>query len=184
VQEQATTRDVEGTRIELVKGDITAQETDAVVNAANSGLRGGGGVDGAIHRAGGPTIMEECRQMGSCPTGGAVITTGGELPADHVIHAVGPRWQGGQRGEEQLLAGAYSSSLQIAMDEGLQSVAFPSISTGAYGYPAEEAARVALNAIIEFLRQNPGELELVRLVLFSRKDLQTYREALEELLAE
>jgi O-acetyl-ADP-ribose deacetylase (regulator of RNase III) len=122
---------VEGSRLELVQGDVTRQDVDAVVNAANSGLRGGGGVDGAIHRAGGPAIMEECRRLRGCPTGSAVITTGGRLPARHVIHAVGPRWSGGDRGEADLLAGAYRASLQLATENGLRTVAFPSISTGA-----------------------------------------------------
>jgi O-acetyl-ADP-ribose deacetylase (regulator of RNase III) len=175
-------RDVEGATVELVQGDITRQDTDAVVNAANSGLRGGGGVDGAIHRAGGPAIMAECRRIGGCPTGEAVITTGGELPAGHVIHAVGPIWRGGESGEADLLAGAYRSSLRVAVENGLRSVAFPSISTGAYGYPVEQAARVALQTVAGFLRERPGVLELVRFVLFTGDDLRVYGEALEEVL--
>jgi len=175
-------RDVGGTTLELVTGDITNERVDAIVNAANSGLRGGGGVDGAIHRAGGPAIMEECRRIGGCPTGSAVITTGGNLPARHVIHAVGPRWSGGRRGERELLAGAYRSSLELALKHGLRSVAFPSISTGAYGYPVEKAARVALEAVIGFLREHPGSLELVRFVLFTQRDCDAYAAALEELM--
>ena len=175
-------REVEGARIELAQGDITKQAVDAIVNAANSGLRGGGGVDGAIHRAGGPSIMEECRKIGGCPTGGAVITTGGSLPARHVIHAVGPVWSGGSRGKDGLLGSAYRSSLQVAADRGLRTVAFPSISTGAYGYPVEKAARVALGAVADFLRENPGKLDLVRFVLFSKRDYEVYAEALGETL--
>ena len=167
--------------LELVQGDITEQATDAIANAANSGLRGGGGVDGAIHRAGGPAIMAECRRIGGCPTGSAVITTGGDLPAGHVIHAVGPRWRGGVHGEEELLAGAYRTSLQVAVDNGLRSVAFPSISTGVYGYPIESAARTALGAVAEFLQANPGRLDLVRFVLFTSADHAVYGAALEEL---
>jgi O-acetyl-ADP-ribose deacetylase (regulator of RNase III) len=125
--------------------------------------------------------MAECRKIGGCPTGSAVITTGGELPARHVIHAVGPRWQGGSRGEADLLAGAYRTSLQIASDNGLRTVAFPSISTGIYGYPIEQAARVALGTVAEFLRENPGKLEMVRFVLFTAGDYSVYEKALTEL---
>ncbi len=172
---------VEGSALELVQGDITEQEMDAIVNAANSGLRGGGGVDGAIHRAGGPEIMEECRRIGGCPTGEAVITTAGDLPADRVIHAVGPIWRDGGGGEADLLAGAYRSSLQLAVSEGLSSVAFPSLSTGAYRYPIEQAARVALGAVMGYLRETPDALDLVRFVLFTEADLRVYEAALEEL---
>jgi O-acetyl-ADP-ribose deacetylase (regulator of RNase III) len=175
-------REVEGARIELAQGDITKQAVDAIVNAANSGLRGGGGVDGAIHRAGGPSIMEECRRIGGCPTGSAVLTTGGSLPARHVIHAVGPVWSGGNRGEDKLLASAYRSSLQAAVGHALRSVALPSISTGAYGYPVEKAARVALGAVADFLRESPGRLDLIRFVLFSERDYEVYAEALGETL--
>ncbi len=166
--------------LELVQGDITRQDTDAIVNAANSGLRGGGGVDGAIHRAGGPEIMAECRRIGGCPTGSAVITTGGSLAARHVIHAVGPRWRDGGHGEPDLLAGAYRASLQVAVENGLRSVAFPSISTGIYGYPIEQAARVALGAVAEFLRESPGSLDLVRFVLFTAADYAVYEAAVDE----
>ena len=168
--------------IELTQGDITEQATDAIVNAANSGLRGGGGVDGAIHRAGGPAIMEECRRIGGCPTGSAVLTTGGRLAARHVIHTVGPRWHGGTEGEPELLASAYRTSLRVAAEAGLRTVAFPSISTGAYGYPIREAARVALRAVGDFARENPGRLDLVRFVLFSAADHVVYAEALVEVL--
>jgi O-acetyl-ADP-ribose deacetylase (regulator of RNase III) len=175
-------REIGGAALELVQGDITLQGVDAIVNAANKGLRGGGGVDGAIHRAGGSGIMAECRRIGGCPTGSAVITTGGDLPARHVIHAVGPRWRGGSRGEADLLAGAYRTSLQAAVDSGLRTVAFPSISTGVYGYPIERAARVALGTVAGFLHENPGKLELVRFVLFTPGDLAVYEDALGEAL--
>ena len=140
--------------IELVQGDITDEETDAIVNAANSGLRGGAGVDGAIHRAGGPAIMAETRKIGGCPTGQAVITTGGNLKAKHVIHAVGPVYRGGTKGEAELLASAYRSSLKLASAHGLKSIAFPAISAGVYGYPLAEAARIALSTAIDYLRQH------------------------------
>ncbi|MFQ5441559.1 MAG: O-acetyl-ADP-ribose deacetylase [Thermodesulfobacteriota bacterium] len=165
--------------IELKRGDITLEDTDAIVNAANSGLCGGGGVDGAIHRSGGPSIMEECRKLGSCPTGSAVITGGGRLKARFVIHAVGPVYRGGGKGEEGLLKGAYRSCLETALDRGLKSVSFPSISTGAYGYPIDAAARAALKTVIDFVREKNG-LELVRFVLFSQSDLKVYEEALKD----
>lgn len=170
-----------GATLELVRGDITTQAVDAIVNAANEGLRGGGGVDGAIHRAGGPAIMQECRRIGRCPTGQAVITTGGSLPAKHVIHAVGPIYRNGSSGEESLLAGAYRRSLEVAVENGLRSVAFPSISTGAYGYPVREASRVALTTVRHYLTEQPGSLDFVRFVLFSQADHQVYCDALGEL---
>ncbi|HHY47951.1 MAG TPA: O-acetyl-ADP-ribose deacetylase, partial [Firmicutes bacterium] len=133
------------TRVRLIQGDITQQETDAIVNAANSGLLGGGGVDGAIHRAGGPEILEQCKRIraekGLCPTGEAVITTGGRLKARFVIHAVGPIWQGGNHDEDRLLASAYQNSLKLAVQHGIKSISFPSISTGAYRFPIDRAAR-------------------------------------------
>lgn len=180
--------EVDGTTIRLTKGDITEQNVDAIVNAANSTLVGGGGVDGAIRRAGGPEIDEECdairEEQGKLPTGEAVRTTGGKLPADYVIHTVGPRWKGGDEGEPELLANAYSNSLQVAVDNGLRTVSFPSISTGAYGYPINKAADVAFDAISEFLfgEGHSEELDEVRFVLFSDKDLTTYREAAERYL--
>ena len=143
-----------GTTIALAVGDITKESTDAIVNAANSGLRGGGGVDGAIHRAGGPAIMAECRQIGYCPTGQAVITTGGNLKARYVIHTVGPVYRGGTKGEAGLLRSAYRTSLMLAAQRGLKSVAFPAISAGIYGYPLHEAARIALTTTIEFLAED------------------------------
>jgi len=172
---------VHQSRLILVNGDITNEDTDAVVNAANSGLHGGGGVDGAIHRAGGPRIMEECRKIGSCPTGGAVITTGGNLKARHVIHAVGPIWSGGDRNEPRLLAAAYESSLKLASEHGLESVSFPSISTGAYGYPLEQAAEVALGTVVEYLKEHP-EIRLVRFVLFGEETCSLYGDVLRRLL--
>lgn len=166
--------------LELVEGDITKQDTEAIVNAANSGLRGGGGVDGAIHRAGGPEIMEECRKIGGCPTGCAVITRGGKLKARYVIHAVGPVYHGGNKGEAEDLSGAYLTSLKIATEKGIKSLAFPSISTGAYGYPINEAANLALKTVIDYLRNHPG-IELVRFVLFGADAYRTYEIALSSL---
>jgi O-acetyl-ADP-ribose deacetylase (regulator of RNase III) len=166
--------------IELVEGDITTQEADAIVNAANSRLAGGGGVDGAIHRAGGPAIMKECRRIGGCATGDAVITGAGNLGARYVIHAVGPVYSGGTRGEPELLAGAYRASLERASENGCRSVAFPSISTGAYGYPIGDAARIALGTVMDFVASHP-EVEVVRFVLFSHGDYEVYEETLEAL---
>jgi len=165
--------------IELVQGDITKQDVDAIVNAANSRLAGGGGVDGAIHRAGGPAIMKECREIGGCPTGQAVITTAGNLPAKHVIHTVGPVYRGGTGNEAGLLENAYRNSLRVASQNGCESVAFPSISTGAYGYPVEEAARIALRTAAGYLETH-SDIRLVRFVLFSEPDYDVYREALRE----
>lgn len=165
-------------RIELVQGDITRQTTDAIVNAANTSLLGGGGVDGAIHRAGGPQILAECRKLGGCATGDAKITTGGRLPARHVIHTVGPVYRDGEHGEPALLASAYRRSLEVASAHGLRSVAFPSISTGAYRYPIADAARIALTTVADYLRQH-DDIALVRFVLFSETDLRVYEETLE-----
>ena len=169
------------TRVEAVRGDITRESTDAIVNAANSSLLGGGGVDGAIHRAGGPEILDACRAIrarrGSLPTGEAVLTTGGRLPTRHVIHTVGPVWVDGGRGEAELLTRCYRSCLELAAEQGLTSLAFPSISTGAYGYPIEEAAPVAVRAVRQGLAQAP-QLVLVRFVLFSAADLEVYGRAL------
>ncbi len=173
--------------LEIVQGDITQQATDAIVNAANSSLMGGGGVDGAIHRAGGPAILEECKQIvkkiGRLPTGEAVITTAGRMPAKYVIHTVGPVWHGGNRGEPELLANAYRNSLKLAAEKGLESVSFPSISTGAYGYPVEKAAPIALRTVMDFLRENP-QIKLVRFVLFDDRTFRAYQDALNQLLAE
>ena len=166
--------------LELVEGDITQQGTDAIVNAANTALRPGGGVDGAIHRAGGPAIEAEARQLGGCPTGEARITKGGKLAARFVIHTVGPVYKDGLHREPELLASCYRESLKLAAAKGLKTVAFPSISTGVYGYPLEDAAKVALTTIKDYLAQHP-EIELVRLVLFGRPTYETYARVLQEL---
>lgn len=171
-------------RLELTRGDITRESTDAIVNAANSSLLGGGGVDGAIHAAGGPEILDACKRigatLGTCPTGHAVITTAGRLPCRHVIHAVGPVWHGGARGEPVLLASAYRTSLGLADQHGLRSIAFPSISSGAYGYPEPAAARVALSTVREHLA-GPTSITLVRFVLFADSTLAVYQTVLDEL---
>jgi O-acetyl-ADP-ribose deacetylase len=166
--------------LELVEGDITRQDTEAIVNAANTSLLGGGGVDGAIHRAGGPQILEECRKIGGCPTGEARISGGGRLAARWVIHTVGPIYRDGTHREPELLANAYRNSLVLASAHAIKSLAFPSISTGAYGYPVAEAARIALSTVITFLKTHP-EITLVRFVLFGPAALRTYEAALGEL---
>lgn len=168
--------------LELVQGDITRQDTEAIVNAANSSLLGGGGVDGAIHRAGGPQILEECRKIGGCPAGEARITAGGRLAAKYVIHTVGPIYRGGKRGEAETLASAYRSSLALASGRGIKNVSFPSISTGAYGYPIELAAPIALTTTMDYLEDHP-EIELVRFVLYGRSAYETYKRALGALQA-
>jgi len=171
--------------IELCQGDITEQQVDAIVNAANTRLAGGGGVDGAIHRRGGPAIMAETRQKypDGCPTGSAVISCAGNLSAKYVIHAVGPVWHGGHSGEKELLAGAYRRSLELAVEHGCGTVAFPAISAGAYGYPLDEAAAVALQTAIDFLRAQ-GRPELVRFVLFDQRAYSAFAAALERLVTE
>jgi len=166
--------------LELVEGDITRQDTDAIVNAANTSLLGGGGVDGAIHRAGGPKILEECRQLGGCPTGEARITTGGNLQARYVIHTVGPVYRDGFHREPELLASCYRESLKLASAKGIKTVAFPSISTGAYGYPLADAARIALKTVKEYLEGHP-EIERVRFVLFGKAAYAAYETALKAL---
>ena len=168
-------------RIELVKGDITKQKVDAIVNAANSSLMGGGGVDGAIHRAGGPAILEECRMIvdkqGGCATGETVITSGGDLPAKHVIHTVGPVWNGGKKNETTLLSNCYKNSLQLAIDYKLTSIAFPNISTGIYGYPKKEAAEIATKTTIEFLK-TASFIEKVLFVCFDDENYLLYESLL------
>ncbi len=165
-------------RLELVQGDITCVRADALVTAANEGLRGGGGVDGAIHAAGGPQILAECRRIGGCPTGRAVATQAGNLPARWVIHAVGPIWHGGTQGEPELLASAYRCSLELAASLGARSIAFPSISTGVYGYPVGAAATTALATVLAHLEREVLP-ELVRFVLFDPATREAYEVALE-----
>jgi len=173
-------------KICLVQGDITEMDTDSIVNAANSSLMGGGGVDGAIHRKGGPKILEECKRIRATewpeglPTGKAVITSGGNMKARYVIHTVGPVWRGGNYGEPELLAEAYRNSLKLAVLKGLRTIAFPSISTGAYGYPIEKASRIAVSVVKDFLMRE-DKLEKVVFVLFSSHDFEIYKEAVKEI---
>ncbi|MEK6679521.1 MAG: O-acetyl-ADP-ribose deacetylase [Nitrospirota bacterium] len=173
---------INSTTLSLIKGDITNEDTDAIVNAANSRLAGGGGVDGAIHRAGGPKIIDECRKIGGCPTGSAVITTGGNLKAKYVIHTVGPVYRDGKNREAELLSSAYRKSLELAASKEIKSIAFPSISTGAYGYPINEASEIALNTVIEFIKTTVVPLQIMRFVLFSDKDLKVYEETLRSII--
>ena len=173
---------INGQTIELQQGDVTVQQVDAIVNAANSRLAGGGGVDGAIHDRGGPSIMEEtdAQHPDGCPTGSAVITGAGKLDAKHVIHAVGPVWGGGNRGEAELLTSAYHRSLELAAEHGCQSIAFPALSAGAYRYPIDLAARIALTTASAFLRQH-DQPSLIRFVLFDAAAYGAFAAALEEL---
>lgn len=175
---------VKNSLIELTQGDITHQKVDVIVNAANSGLMGGGGVDGAIHREGGPEILEECRKIrsekGKCPTGEAVITNAGRLKAKKVIHTVGPIWQGGHNHEPELLASAYRNSLKLADENNLKTIAFPSISTGAYGYPVDFAATIALKTVYHYLKGDTS-IELVRFVLFDYKTVDAYKKAISQI---
>ena len=172
------------TTLALVRGDITRERVDAIANAANEGLMGGGGVDGAIHRAGGPVIAAECTairaKQGGCPTGQAVITTGGNLPAKYIIHTVGPIWRGGDAGEAELLASCYRESLGLAVEHGIKTIAFPSISTGVYGYPVDQAAIIALNEVKQFLEAYDG-LDDVRFVLFDDATYGAYENALADM---
>lgn len=172
------------TALRVIKGDITKQEVDAIVNAANSSLLGGGGVDGAIHRAGGPAILEECKlivaRQGGCPTGEAVITTGGNLPAKFVIHTVGPVWHGGNQNEPELLASCYRNSMRIANEKGLKSIAFPNISTGVYGYPKDKAAEVAVKATKDFLQQHNTSLQSINFVCFDDENYKLYKGLLDK----
>ena len=164
-------------RIAIIKGDITKQQVDAIVNAANSSLMGGGGVDGAIHRAGGPAILEECRKIiakqGSCATGEAVITTAGQMPSKYVIHTVGPVWRGGKSNESEKLSNCYKNSLQLACEYKIETIAFPNISTGIYGYPKEEAAAIAIKTVINFLKIN-ADIKQVRFVCFDDENFILY----------
>jgi len=181
--------EINGVKIRLVQGDITKEDVDAIVNAANPSLMGGSGVDGAIHRAGGPKIREECKEIrrtqypNGLPTGEAVITSGGNLKARYVIHTVGPIWKGGDEEEAMLLDNAYRNSLKVAVDNGLRSVAFPSISTGAYGYPSEKAVIVAVNSVKELIEED-NSLHEVGFVLFSVHDYMVYMNRINNVLKE
>ena len=187
--ESAASRRFGSSRVELVQGDITRQEVDAIVNAANSSLLGGGGVDGAIHRAAGEALLEECRRIrrerypDGLPPGEAVLTGAGQLPARHVLHTVGPIWRGGDENEPGTLASCYRSVLRLAADRGLVSVALPSVSTGAYGYPIAQAARIALRTVRDVLERGTP-VRVVRFVLFSAADLATYTAALSAIVDE
>jgi O-acetyl-ADP-ribose deacetylase (regulator of RNase III) len=175
-------------KVSIVQGDITEQATDVIVNAANSSLMGGGGVDGAIHRAGGPVILEECKkivaQQGRLPTGKAVITIGGNLKSQYVIHTVGPIWHGGSRNEAELLRSAYYECLKLATETKLASISFPSISTGAYGYPVDEAATMAVSTVVSFLKEQATSLKDVVFVLFDARTYESYRRALHEVTSD
>ena len=172
------------TKLKTVVDDITSLSTDAIVNAANSGLMGGGGVDGAIHRAGGPAILDECKKIiaktGSLPTGEAVITTAGNMPSKHVIHTVGPVWHGGSQNEEKKLKTCYANSLKLAMEYGLKTVAFPSVSTGIYGYPVNRASDTAVEAVIEFTKKNAGAFEEIIFCGFDPGTEKEYARALKD----
>ena len=175
---------INGRRLSITQGDITEMNTDAIVNAANSSLMGGGGVDGAIHRAGSPAILEECKKIvarqGRLPTSQAVITTGGKMKTRHVIHTVGPIWHGGDQKESELLANAYYESLNLAAENNLSTIAFPSISTGVYGYPVDEASRIAINTVAEFLEKSTSIKEVI-FVLFNAEAYDAYAATLEEI---
>jgi len=165
------------TKIYLVEGDITTMAVDAVVNAANNTLLGGGGVDGAIHRAGGPIILEQCKKIGGCPTGEARITTAGNMPSKYVIHTVGPIYRGGNRNEAKLLYNAYYNSLKLAKEYDLKTIAFPSISTGAYGYPKEEACHIAVDAVLRFIDE-VGGIDEIYFVQFNKDNYEIYEREL------
>lgn len=169
-------------KVEIIQGDITRLEVEAIVNAANETLLGGGGVDGAIHRAAGPGLLESCRELGGCPTGEARLTRGYNLPARYVIHTVGPVWHGGEQNENNLLASCYRNSLQLAVDNKLRSIAFPSISTGVYRFPIAQASRIALRVILDFIATEDASPRVV-ITCFSEQDLEIYRQAYQELLA-
>jgi len=167
--------------LEAIRADITTLQVDAIVNAANRSLLGGGGVDGAIHRAAGPGLVEECRTLGGCETGDAKLTSGYRLPARHVIHAVGPVWQGGDADEDALLASCYSSALEIAVAHRLETIAFPSISTGIFGFPADRAAEIAVTTVDDTLRETPGALKKVIFCCFDERALALHRAAIGQL---
>jgi O-acetyl-ADP-ribose deacetylase (regulator of RNase III) len=173
-------RKIGNCEIEVVRGDITSERTDAIVNAANTSLLGGGGVDGAIHRAGGPAILEACRKLGGCETGDAKITTGGKLFAKYVIHTVGPVYHDGKHGEAHLLSSCHLRSLEVALRNNAKSVSFPAISCGVYGYPIPDAAKIALSAVAEFAQKHPG-FGLIRFVLFSEDIKEVFEKALKAL---
>jgi O-acetyl-ADP-ribose deacetylase (regulator of RNase III) len=181
VEEGAMEAKIGQARLELLPGDITGQDTDAIVNAANRSLLGGGGVDGAIHRAAGPQLLGECRTLGGCETGDAKITKGYKLKARHVIHTVGPIYHSAGKKAPEQLASCYRRSLEVASENKLKSVAFPSISTGAYGYPLEEAAPIALKTVTDYLKSHP-DVQLVRFVLFGNDAYQAYEKALKDLM--
>lgn len=170
------------TKINILRADITTRHVDAIVNAANKTLLGGGGVDGAIHRAAGPELLQECRKLGGCRTGEAKITRGHRLPAQNVIHTVGPVYGMEQGREAELLASCYRESLALAGQHGCRSIAFPSISTGAFGYPIEEASRIALKTIQEFIAHHPNGLDMIEIVTFSDRDQRAYERAYQEIL--
>jgi O-acetyl-ADP-ribose deacetylase (regulator of RNase III) len=186
MMEQPKQVTINGAKLTIAQGDITRQVTDAIVNAANSSLMGGGGVDGAIHRAGGPAILEDCKKIvakqGRLPTGEAVITTGGNLKARHVIHTVGPVWHGGGQNEARLLASAYRESLNLAAEHGLTSVSFPSISTGAYRYPLDQAAEIALKTVVSFLGEKTTSIKEIVFVLFDSRTYQEYATTLDKVV--
>jgi O-acetyl-ADP-ribose deacetylase (regulator of RNase III) len=168
-------------RIEIIQGDITTLTVDAIVNAANTSLLGGGGVDGAIHRAAGPGLLEECKTLGGCPTGDAKVTSAYNLPAKFVIHTVGPVWRGGNNDENQLLADCYNNSLRIAENMKLNTIAFPNISTGVYGFPKERAASIAIREVKNFLEKNK-DIEKVIFVIFDKENLEIYRKLMKEMI--
>ena len=178
---------VKQAKLSITQGDITRQATDAIVNAANSTLMGGGGVDGAIHCAGGPAILEECKQIvarqGQLPAGQAVITTAGKMKAGHVIHTVGPIWHGGSQGEPELLASAYRESLKLAAENNLSSISFPSISTGAYSYPVDKASRIAIKTVVSFLPEDTSIKEVI-FVLFDSRTFEAYADTLWDIMGE
>mgnify|MGYP001066857905 CR=1 FL=1 len=167
------------TKLNIVEGDITKIAVDGIVNAANNTLLGGGGVDGAIHRAGGPIILEQCKKIGGCPTGEARITTAGNMPSKYVIHTVGPIYKDGTKDEDKLLYNAYYNSLKLAKEYGIETIAFPSISTGVYGYPKDEASEIAIKAVIDFIDKD-NSIKEVTFVLFSKKDYSIYKDKLDQ----